>query len=112
MPATHTDLTATVDRVLTVGTIDIDGVHIVGASVISLTPDNGPASAFVEIGVMAGGTALTNRVAVLASGYVGDSSPLTWTGRITGDPSQFLYMHVRADAADSYRLSLVSEVNY
>ena len=111
MPSTHTDLTASADRWLSVATIDIDGVRIAGASVISLTSGNSPASAYVEIGIMAGGISVTNRVAILASGYVGESSPLTWTGRITGDPSQFLYVHVRADNADDYRLTLVSEVN-
>ncbi len=103
------NINATADRILTLGVIDIDGINLAAASVTSVTPGALPAGAYVEIGIMHGGTTVDNRILVLASGYVGDGHSIGWTGLITGTPSQFLYAEVRSTDGDTFRLTALSE---
>lgn len=110
MPTQQEPITATADFVLTTGTIDIDGVRIRAATVLNVTPDASEASSFVEIGIMTGGTTQGNRVTLLASGYVGEINPIVWHGDFTGGPNEFLYANIRSSAADSFRLTILSEV--
>ena len=110
MPTQQESITATADFVRTTGTIDIDGVRIKAATVFNVTAAAEEASAFVELGIMTGGTSQANRVALLASGYVGELNPIAWHGDFTGGADEFLYANVRSLDTDSFRLTILSEV--
>lgn len=109
MPTQQKNITATADYVLTTGTIPIDDVRLRAVSVFNVTPGAADASAFVEIGIMAGGNTQGNRLTLLATGYVGEISPLSWHGDFPGGAQQFVYANIRSKAADSFRLTILSE---
>lgn len=109
MPTQQEDITATADFVLTTGTLEIDAVKLRAVSVINVTPGAQEASAFVTIGIMAGGNTQGNRITLLASGYVGEVNSISWLGQLTGSAEQFLYANIRSSAADSFRLTILSE---
>ena len=110
MPTTVIQLTATVDRILTTEQIVIDAVNIIAASVQNNSLSTVAASAWAEIGIKSGGIDQGNISIVLARGYIGASDTITWSGDITGDPQQFLYMNIWSEAADTFRLTLLAKI--
>lgn len=109
MPSLSKDVTATVDRVQTIETLQIDGTHVRSATAVSITENISPVAAYAEIGIMAGGKLYANRVAVLAQGYIGAGASINWTGNIKGEGEQFLYISIWSNAANTYRVTLLSE---
>lgn len=109
MPSVSESLDTTALRARATVTIPIDNVLIRSASVINLTDAAPPADCFCEVGIMSGGTNQENRIAVLASGYVGEFNPISWFGELTGDATHFIYVNSFASAVYNLRLTVLSE---
>lgn len=101
---------ATAARVLTTETIPIDGTTVIGATVICITAGANPAGAFVELGLMSGGSSQQHRVITLSQGYVGEGTTVSWQGEITGAGEQYIYCNVRSTDGDEFKLTILSEV--
>lgn len=102
------NVTATVDFVRTTITIPIDAVDITAIAALPLGTTEGPTAIFAELGIMAGGTNLENRAIILASGYIGDSAGISWTGKLAGLPEQYAYLSIWSSTANNARLALHS----
>lgn len=109
MPSNVSNLTATADRVQTIAIIPIDGTNIISLGALSVTAGISPVSAFAEIGILEGGELYANRIAVLAQGYIGASSSINWSGEHNGESQQFAYLSIWSNAANTYRLTLLSK---
>lgn len=78
------------------GRILIESGHLQGLSVHTglLTP--APNSIWAEVGIELGGITLTNRMAILAAGFVGGNQVLGWDGNILLDPTMQIYLRTWA----------------
>lgn len=103
------NVTATTNFVRSTITIPIDAVDITALSALPLGTTEDPTAIFAELGIMAGGTGQENRAIILASGYMGNSAGITWTGKLTGLPEQFAYLSIWSKTANEARLALHSE---
>lgn len=103
------NITATIDFVRSTVTIPIDAVKITALAALPLGSTGGPASVYAELGIMAGGTGLENRAIILASGYMGESAGISWSGMLDGLPEQFAYLSIWSSTANEARLTLHSE---
>lgn len=67
------------------------------------------AKIFVELGTMLGGQGLEYRQQVLASGYVGSTAGINWTGDIPIEPTEEIYVHAWASAAATLKVRAKTE---
>lgn len=89
-------------------TIDVSSVKIQAATAIELSNAGYPVDAWIQIGLMSGGTTLGHRTAVLSQGYAGRMSGVAWTGHIANGRETFLYASVYAREASTYRLTCIT----
>jgi hypothetical protein len=109
MPAAAIDISGASDRSLVQGTISVEGLRLVGVSAFALASGVDPADNWVEIGLMTDHPDQANRIALLASGYLGSASPIGWTGLIKGQPSLWVYCNVYSSASTRVRVGLITE---
>lgn len=104
MPTTSSDVTVAAERVLGLVTIPGSKGVLSVLSVIDNTDALQPNDAWIELGIMSGGITPQNRVATLASGYTGKSTPVSWHGKIILDDDMFLYAHIYSSTGGNFRL--------
>lgn len=109
MPLRQENGSAAADRVLKTITMPIDNVLLINLTLSVLTPSLSPANAYVQIGIMAGGTAQGNIASILGAGYVGTNSSVSWNGKFKGSPEQYVFANIRSDAAAEFKLAILSE---
>lgn len=109
MPTTGTNFVAAAARAIATETNSIDGNRVRAAAVINASGSASPADAWVELGIMSGGTAQGNRSVILAQNYVGDGAGVSWVGDILGQGEDYLYANVWSTAGGTFKLSLTTE---
>jgi len=102
--STHTQSIAFAQELITIPT----QLHIVKTITANRpSPFTVAVEAFVELGLMHGGINSENRIAILASGYIGNMNGVSWSGSIPTEPETFIYAYIWADAGISTRLSAI-----
>ena len=104
MPTATKDVVAAASRVKASVTIPVDKVVLSTLNMVDLSNALQPNDAYAEIGVMSGGTENAQKIAVLASGYVGKAVAVSWTGKVICEPDMFLYGDVYSSIGGTFRL--------
>lgn len=104
MPSLTKDITAAANRVKATVVIPVEHQILKSACVLDVDAANQPNDAYVVIGLMEGGLSHQNKVSVLASGYVGASSMVGWTGSIPITVDTHVFADVYSSAGGDYRL--------
>jgi len=104
MPVATQDETAPAGRIQKSIHIPASKAVLSCLSVIDLSNVQEPNDAWVEIGLMSGGTADHNKVATLASGYIGKDTPASWSGKLILDPEMYMYANVYSTHGGIFRL--------
>lgn len=104
MPTTTKDVVAAANRVKATVTIPVDKVVLSTLNLVDLSNALQPNDAYAEIGLMSGGTEVGQKIAVVASGYIGKAITVSWTGKIICEPDMFLYGDVYSSVGGTFRL--------
>lgn len=104
MPSLTKNVTAAANRVKSSVFIPIEHQIIKSACVLDIESANQPNDAYVIIGLMEGGTTHQNKICILASGYVGASSIIGWTGSIPITVDAHVYADIYSSAGGVFRL--------
>lgn len=105
MPSTTKDGTALANRELLSITNPVERNVLSTLTCTDLSNAQQPNDAYVEIGIMLGGTTPQHKIAALASGYIGRDCPVSWSGKIITESEMFLYAHVYSSTGGSFRLA-------
>lgn len=79
---------------------------------LSLTPTEifaEPAQIYAQIGLSALGDQVTSIISVLASGYIGAGTSLSWTGAITMKPGYQLFARISPSVITALRLTALTD---
>lgn len=68
-----------------------------------------PFQTYVEFGISKSDGNFKQRIVALASGYIGGTNPISWTGDIPMQPEMALYLFVWSSAAATIKLGVVTE---
>lgn len=104
MPSLTKDVTVAANRVKSTVVIPIEHQILKSACVLDIESANQPNDAYVVIGIMEGGISHQNKVAILASGYVGSSSMVGWTGSIPVTVDTNVFADIYSSAGGDFRL--------
>lgn len=107
MPSLSKDATVGPLRAKTTITLPLEHQVLKSACVLDVNASNKPNDAFVIIGLMEGGTNHQNKISLLASGYVGASAMIGWTGSIPVTPDTFLFADIFSTNGGVFRLSAI-----
>lgn len=104
MPSLTKDITATANRVKSTVVIPLEHQILKSACVLDIESALQPNDAYVVIGLMEGGLSHQNKVCVLASGYVGASSLVGWTGSMPITVDTHVFADIYSSAGGDFRL--------
>lgn len=104
MPSLTKDVTVAANRVKSTVVIPVEHQILKSACVLDIEAANQPNDAYVVIGLMEGGTNHQNKVSILASGYVGASSMVGWTGSIPITVDSHVFADVYSSSGGDFRL--------
>lgn len=104
MPSLTKDVTAAANRVKSTVVIPIEHQILKSACVLDIEAANQPNDAFVVIGLMEGGISHQNKITLLASGYVGASSMVGWTGSMPITADTHVFADIYSSAGGDFRL--------
>lgn len=107
MPSLTKDVTAAANRVKATVTIPVERQIIKSACVLDIDAANPPNDAYVVIGLMEDGTTHQHKTVLLASGYVGASSMVGWTGSMPVAAGAYVFADVYSSAGGLFRLSVI-----
>lgn len=107
MPTLTEDVTAPAARAKATITIPVEAQIVKSACVLDIDSTNDPNDAYVVIGLMEGGTEHQNKTALLASGYVGASSMVGWTGSMPISADAFVFADIYSSAGGDFRLCVL-----
>lgn len=107
MPTRVENGTAAANRVLLRLTIPMEEHIIYSASIFQQFTSEQPNDAFGIIGLMAGGTNINNRIAILASGYLGSSASIGWTGQLPTWSDSYLYADIHSSSGGNFRVTAI-----
>jgi len=107
MPQLVKDGTAAANRAKTTILVPIEHQVLKSACVLDIEAANQPNDAFVSIGLMIDGTSHQNKVCVLASGYVGATSMIGWTGSMPVATNTYVFADIYSSAGGVFRLVVI-----
>ncbi len=107
MPSLSKDVTAAADRVKATVVIPVENQVLKTACVMDIENAVAPNDAYVVIGLMEGGETHQNKITQLASGYVGASSMVGWTGTLPLTVDTFVFADIYSSAGGDFRLTVV-----
>jgi hypothetical protein len=105
MPTLTFDIAAAATRAKTSDTILLQEHMLYSVAVISLTTGIRPQNAWVELGLMVGGTDVSQKFVILSSDYCGQGKPAGWHGKLPILPDTYLYCDIFANSAATYRIN-------
>lgn len=104
MPSLTKDVAVAANRVKSTVVIPLEHQILKSACVLDIEAANQPNDAYVVIGLMEGGLSHQNKVCILASGYVGASSMVGWTGSMPITVDTHVFADVYSTAGGDFRL--------
>lgn len=107
MPSLTKDASVAANRVRTTIVIPVEHQILKSACVLDVDAALQPNDGYVVIGLMEGGISHQNKVAVLASGYVGASSMVGWTGSMPITVDTHVFADIYSSAGGDYRLVIL-----
>jgi len=105
MPTASEDITVASGRTVSTVTIPVERSIIKCASVIDIAASLDPNDTYAELGIMSGGISAQHKVGVLASGYLGQDTPVSWTGSIITEADMYIYARIRSTDGGKFRLT-------
>lgn len=90
------------------GRILIESGHLIGLCVHSGVNTPAPNTTWAEVGIELGGQALSNRVTILAAGWVAGRQVLGWDGDIALDPTMQIYLRIWSAETTAFALGVLS----
>lgn len=107
MPTRVDNGTAPASRVLLRLVIPMEEHVIYTASVFQQFTSAAPNDSFAVIGLMNGGENTNNRIAILASGYLGAAESIGWTGIVPTWSDSFLYADIFSTQGGKFRMTAI-----
>ena len=107
MPTLTKDGTAAANRVKTTIVIPISLQILKSACVLDIEAANQPNDAYVSVGMMTGGTDHQHKTCILASGYVGATAMVGWTGSIPIDKETYAFADIYSSSGGVFRLVVI-----
>lgn len=104
MPSLTKDVTVAANRVKSTVVIPLEHQILKSACVLDIEAALQPNDAYVTIGLMEGGLSHQNKVCILASGYVGASSMIGWTGSMPITVDTHVFADIYSAAGGDFRL--------
>lgn len=107
MPSLTKNVTASANRVKATVTIPVERQILKSACVLDVDAANPPNDAYVVVGLMEDGKSHQHKIAILASGYVGASSMVGWSGSIPVAAGSYVFADIYSSAGGAFRLSVI-----
>jgi len=90
------------------GRILIESGRLQGLCVHSGENTPAPNTTWAEVGIELGGQALTNRITILAAGWVAGRQVLGWDGNLELDPTMQIYLRIWSVETTAFSLGVLS----
>ena len=104
MPTLVKNATVAAHRVKTTIVVPVEHQILKSLCVLDIEAANQPNDSYVSMGLMTGGTDHQHKTAILASGYVGATCMVGWTGSIPIDKDTYAFADIYSSAGGEFRL--------